>query len=98
AFIGMLFGELGGATHGLGFFTVVTRAEVRINEAIAVSLFTFGVFVMLSVSLRFVSKKLRYFMSVPREKVDRASFSLRLSRCEANSILRYNKHQLAGGP
>ena len=59
AFIGMLFGELGGATHGLGFFTVVMRAEVRINEAIAMSLFIFGLFVMLSASLRFVSKKLR---------------------------------------
>src|SRR3989449_10567526 len=30
--------------------------------------------------------------------MDRASFSLKGSRCEANSILRYNKHQLAGCP
>jgi ABC-type nitrate/sulfonate/bicarbonate transport system permease component len=58
AFVGMIFGELWGATKGLGFIAVLARAELRINEAMAVSLLIFVLLTIFSSTLRWIAKRL----------------------------------------
>jgi hypothetical protein len=56
AFIGMLFAQLFASTAGLGFLIVVMRAEGNRTEALATSLITFGLLVVVSLALRLVAK------------------------------------------
>jgi ABC-type nitrate/sulfonate/bicarbonate transport system permease component len=56
AFVGMLFGQLFASTAGLGFLIVVMRAEGNRTEALATSLITFGLLVVVSLALTLVAK------------------------------------------
>jgi ABC-type nitrate/sulfonate/bicarbonate transport system permease component len=56
AFVGMLFAQLFASTAGLGFLIVVMRAEGNRTKALATSLITFGLLVVVSLALRLVAK------------------------------------------
>src|SRR6266550_473866 len=58
AFVGMLFGQLWASTAGLGFFIVASRAVGNRTEALATSLITFRLMVVVSVILRLAAKRL----------------------------------------
>lgn len=60
AFVGMLFGELSGAAAGLAFFIAGARSVNWFNEAMAASLITICLFIILSSTLRILVKHL-YF-------------------------------------
>jgi ABC-type nitrate/sulfonate/bicarbonate transport system permease component len=60
AFVAMLFGETINAVTGLGFFTVVARASLKVDQAIATSMITLALFILLSAMLRGLAKRL-YF-------------------------------------
>ena len=58
AFVGMMIGESWAASKGIAFFTILSRSARRINEAMAVSLLSFTLFVVFSVFLWVISKSL----------------------------------------
>ena len=59
-FVAMLFGESMNAVAGLGFFTVVARTSLKVDQAIASSMITLVLFILLSAILRGLAKRL-YF-------------------------------------
>lgn len=58
AFVGMFFGELWGAVAGLGFLVAAAFSANHLNEAMAVSLITICLFIILSFTLRVAAKRL----------------------------------------
>jgi ABC-type nitrate/sulfonate/bicarbonate transport system permease component len=58
AFVGMIFGEMWGGTRGLSFLMVSAGASLRANDALAVSLVTFGVLVLISFAIRIFVNRL----------------------------------------
>jgi ABC-type nitrate/sulfonate/bicarbonate transport system permease component len=58
AVFGMFFGELWAAVEGVGFFIIVARGKGNRTEALAASLITLGLMIVVSFILRLIMKRL----------------------------------------
>lgn len=58
AFFGMLFGETFASTKGVGFFIAVARSSGYRTEALAASLITLALMIVVSIILRLILKRL----------------------------------------